>query len=118
MRPMLLRPVAQLRKIKFWLSTNGEGRRGARVQCGRGEGNEDKKGHGIQLGLKTILDAGEEGAKVGQLHMFDSKLILQRACIVPSDIGRMDPFVVLEDHDLDRVLVDGILVIPFQPDLV
>lgn len=70
------------------------------------------------LGLQAVLHAGEVGAKVGELHVFDSELILQQACIVPPNIGCVVPSAVFKDHDLDRVLVDRILVIPFQPDLV
>lgn len=77
------------------LGRNGEGRKGWGYDAGGGGGKEDKKRRGIQLGLKTILDAGEEGAKVGELHIFDPKLILQRVCIVSSDICYMRPFAVL-----------------------
>ena len=115
--PMHLRPVAPLRKTNNsgWAQT-------AKKKWAYGEGEakrkRTKKRRGIQLGLKTILDAGEEGAKVGEPHIFDSKLILQRVCIVSSDIGYMDPVAILEDHNLNRVLVNGVLVISFQPNLV
>lgn len=79
---------------------------------------DEAKRRGGHLGLQAVFYAGEVGAKVGELHVFDSELILQRACIVPPDIGCVEPVAVFEDHDLDRVLVDRVLVIPFQPDLV